>query len=174
MSPARDDAFDARALAARGGTLERTYTPANLPRIAALDTGAQSRLDLEARFELLDGRVAVRGRLHGRIDLRCQRCLGWVGVRIDESLHLVVVESESAMPEEPATEDAVVADATRLDIGWLVEEEALLALPLVPMHPLDSGHCDMRAPESAGRSNEAGVVKRQRPFANLRDLLQKS
>jgi uncharacterized protein len=57
----------------------------------------------------------------------------------------------------------VVADPARLDLRWLAEDQALLALPLVPMH--DGDECN-EVPAQA-----AGDEIRQKPFQNLRALL---
>jgi uncharacterized protein len=174
MSPARDAELDATVLAARGGTIDRTFSLASLPRIAALDAGEGSRVVLQGRFGLADGRVTVTGWLRGQVELRCQRCLGRVSVPIRQSLDLVVVDSEEAMAEVGESTEAIVADATRLDVAWLAEEEILLALPLVPMHDVSSTDCVAREPETTDEVGESGEPDRQTPFAKLRDLLDKS
>ena len=164
MPPARDAELDATVCAARGGTIDRTFALTRLPRIAALDAGEGSRLVVRARFGIADGNVTITGVVRGEVELRCQRCLGWVAVLIEQPLDLVVVG--------PA--EGIVADATRLDLAWLAEEEALLALPLVPMHDASQADCVARQAGPTEEAGEPGEPDRQKPFANLRDLLDKS
>jgi uncharacterized protein len=82
-------------------------------------------------------------------------------VPIEEQFQVILVQQESA--EEPGGYEPVIADPTRFDVRWLAEEQALLALPLVPLHAV--GECDEAVP-----SQDRGT---QRPFQNLRDLLEK-
>ena len=76
----------------------------------------------------------------------------------------------------------MVVKASRLDLGWLAEEQALLALPLVPMHENE----DCGAAEASGEiastqereadaenADDANGATTQKPFQNLRDLLRK-
>ena len=68
----------------------------------------------------------------------------------------------------------MIADPTHFDVRWLAEEQALLALPLVPLHAV--GECDEAAapPQDIDRDIEQGASPgTQRPFQNLRDLLEK-
>ena len=174
MSPARDAELDATVLAAHGGTIDRTFTLNCLPRIAALEAGAGSRLALQARFGIADGKVTVAGFVRGHVELRCQRCLGWVAVPVEQTLDLVIVDSERAVTEVGEPAEGIVADATRLDLAWLVEEETLLALPHVPMHDPSHAGCVAREVGVADQAIESGEPDRQKPFANLRDLLDKS
>jgi len=74
----------------------------------------------------------------------------------------------------------VIADPARLDLRWLTEEQALLALPLVPMHESQdcaapaqaaSGDCE-RQPDADGKADDDSV--RQQPFQHLRDMMRRS
>jgi uncharacterized protein len=88
---------------------------------------------------------------------------------LDEAFEVIVTAQERS--DEPGGYEPVLADPSRLDLRWLLEDQALLAMPLVPMH--EPGQC---------RDAEAGLVERersvdsggvQRPFQNLRDMMRK-
>ena len=81
---------------------------------------AQCRLDLDVS-------AAVR--------LECQRCLQpmVVPLRVERRFHFVHGEDEAARLDEQM-EDDVLALTPRLDLRTLIEDELLLALPLVPRH----------------------------------------
>jgi uncharacterized protein len=162
---------DADVCARAGSTIERHFSAEQLPRLQ--EAGAQdgSRIDVRLQFSLFDGRPAVDGTLGGTIYLSCQRCMQPVAVPVEERFQVILVQQESA--EEPGGYEPVIADAARLDVRWLAEEQALLALPLVPLHP--AGECDEAVPpQDSDQDIEQGTSPgTQRPFQNLRDLLEK-
>lgn len=160
--------LDADVCARAGSTLERHFSVAELPRLK--DAGALdgSTIDVRLRFSVFDERPAIDGTLTGTLSLSCQRCIQPVPVSIEERFQLILVQQESA--DEPGGYEPVVADAAQLDVRWLAEEQALLALPLVPLHAV--GECDEAVAPSPGMEQGArpGAHK---PFQNLRDLLEK-
>jgi DUF177 domain-containing protein len=97
--------------------------------------------------------------------LSCQRCLEAVAVSIDEQFQVILVQQESA--DEAGGYEPVIADPARFDVRWLAEEQTLLALPLVSLHPV--GECN-EAAQDVEQGESRGI---QKPFSNLRDLLEK-
>ena len=69
------------------------------------------------------------------VTLQCQRCLQPLGValHIDRWFRFVGAEDEAARLDEDCEEDVLVA-SPRFNLLELVEDELILALPLVPMH----------------------------------------
>jgi uncharacterized protein len=163
-----DQYVDADACARAGSIIERHFSVAELPRLH--EAGAQdgSRIDARLRFSLFDGRPAIDGRLSGTVHLGCQRCMQPLAVPIDERFQVILVPEERA--EEPGGYEPVIAEPARFDVRWLAEEQALLALPLVPMHA--DGECDevVAPPPQAEQDASPGS---QKPFQNLRDLMEK-
>lgn len=168
MSQAPADQVNAVELAGRAATLERDFRLGQLPRLVeagALDgTSAHASLGF-AEFE---GRTTVEARVQGVIVLPCQRCMRPCDCAIDESALLAVVASDDEQ-DLPGGYEALLGDAERLSLGELVEEQMLLGMPLVPMH--EPGQCGAGAAVKA--AGGAGADERQRPFANLRELLDK-
>jgi uncharacterized protein len=137
-----------------------------LPRLQEAGAREGTKIDLRLQFSLFDARPAIDGKLSGTVHLSCQRCTEAVAVPIDERFQVILVEQESA--DEPGGYEPVIADPACFDVRWLAEEQALLALPLVPLHP--AGECD----EAASQDSEQGTSRvTQKPFQNLRDLLEK-
>lgn len=159
---------DADVCARAGSTIERHFSVAQLPRLAEAGALDGSRLDLRLRFSLFDDRPAIDGALRGTISLHCQRCMQPVAVKVEEAFQVILVQQESA--EEPGGYEPVIADATRFDVRWLAEEQALLALPLVPLHAV--GECE-EAPVPLLDTEQGKSPGVQKPFQNLRDLLEK-
>jgi uncharacterized protein len=132
---------------------------------------------LAARFHLVDSKAAVAGRVTATLRLTCQRCLQPMNVSIDDEFHVVIAASEVELSQLPESQDAVIADATRLDLGWLIEEQLLLARPLAPMHER-AAECRRTqakapAPKRVSAEEEAEDQETQRPFAGLRDLMNR-
>jgi uncharacterized protein len=152
---------DADACARAGSVIERHFSAGDLPRLSEAG-GRDATLDVRFSFSQLDGHPAVDGALRGTIALTCQRCMQPVTVALDEHFQVVVVREERS--DEPAGYEPVIADPARLDLRWLAEDQALLALPLVPAHEGDE--CN-EVPAQA-----VGDEIRQKPFQNLRALLR--
>jgi uncharacterized protein len=111
-----------------------------------------------------DGREVVSGRIEGRLTLVCQRCLGGVAVPVAARVDLVRVADAAAAAEVEGTHDPFVAPTREVALTELVEDELILALPLVPMHQGDAG-CTPRDVAPQGED-----PRRESPFAALAAL----
>ncbi|HWK49901.1 MAG TPA: YceD family protein [Steroidobacter sp.] len=173
-----DKIVDAEVCARAGSTIARRFSAAELPRLR--EAGGRGDASIEAKFQFseFDKRPAVSGELHGSVVLTCQRCMQPVEVELDDTFEVLLVDQERS--DEPGGYEPVVVNASRLDLAWLAEEQALLALPLVPMH--ESEDCAEaatgeiastveREDRPEGAADAAG--KSHQPFQNLRDLLRK-
>ncbi|SFW31635.1 YceD family protein [Luteibacter sp. UNCMF366Tsu5.1] len=112
--------------------------------------------------------VAVRAKAD--LTLICQRSLEpfQMPVEVDARLGLIVEESEEAsLP--PGYEALLVEQDGKLDPVATIEDELLLALPLVPVNP------DYELPDDVKGSDEedtASQEKSENPFAALRGLIK--
>lgn len=122
---------------ARQGRVVSGECPAgSLPRL-----GEQlARPDGTVRFTLAghvraDGKPAIRLTVEARVILACHRCLGDLSVPVASSRDLVFVEADRmpSLEDEEAEADYLPADE-RIEPIAIVEEEVLLALPMVPRH----------------------------------------
>jgi len=82
----------------------------------------------------------------------------------------------------PGGYEPFVGMPEQLSLSALIEEQVLLALPLVPAHEAGSPECLSSEAEVVPLAlasvvepvaDEAAVEKKQTPFANLRELLEK-
>jgi len=170
MSHAPADRVNAVELAGRAATLERRLGLSQLPRLAeagALD-GTQVTAQLE--FGTFEGRTTVAVRVEGEVFLACQRCLQPCACAVDETASLAVVASDT--DEVPGGYEPLLGDAERLSVVELIEEQVLLGLPLVPLHETVAA-CGAVPTVLAVAKDEPAVEETQRPFANLRELLEK-
>jgi uncharacterized protein len=167
MSPAPADLVNALELAGRAASVERDLALAQLPRL--IDAGALegTRVRGELRFGMFEGRATVDARISGTVVLTCQRCLKPCEVSVREVAPLIVVTTDEDVV--PAGFDPILGDAERLPVIDVMEEQLLLGLPLVAAHAPGTG-CQRETGLETGRDDSSD---RQRPFANLRELLDK-
>ena len=182
MSPApaapEQQIVDSVVFAANGSTVAREYSIADLPRVAEAGGLPDTDVTVQFRFSQLDHRPAIHGALSGSVVLTCQRCLAEFSYALDESFELVVVNAEQDITAMPESHDPIVVDPTRVDLRWLAEEQVLLALPFAPKHESDEDCRAAAASERAAAATHSEADDRaedskQKPFANLRDLLGK-
>lgn len=165
-------------LATQGASLSGTWPLATLDRLAALvpaerPVGPGDEVNWSVRGERrlrvgFEPEIWVHLRASVRLALVCQRCLTPVEAQLDldRALRFVAGEAQAAALDADS-EDDVLALTKVLDLRELVEDELLLALPLVPRHA--------RCPEPllAGAGADPGIAfedDRPNPFAVLRKL----
>ncbi len=182
MSPGPADQVNAKELAARAAIVERRLVLAQLERVREAGGLPGTSVAAELRFGNFGGRTTVETRVEGTAVLSCQRCLQPCETEIDEAARLMVVpgvDEDIAGGYEP-----FVGTPELLSLTALIEEQVLLALPLVPMHEAGDAQCRTmddeatRAPTQAATGPQPGpqppAHETQTPFANLRELLGKS
>jgi uncharacterized protein len=145
---------------------------------------------IPAEFTLADGPVRVWlqfGRERGvpvadvkvQVVLRpqCQRCMGEMRLTIASESHVAVVDSEAQAANVAEEMETFLAADGHGTLAALAAEELLLSLPLVPRHAAGERCLEGTAgavnvlPASSGAT--AAVEETQRPFADLRALLEK-
>lgn len=168
--------LDVLAFASDGDELAGEWPGADLERLAEGQTLPQDALPSAVRWRLQGQRLPVAGGeaeiwLHvqagTRVWLTCQRCMQpyELDLAVDRRLRFVRDEAQ-AETLDAESEDDVLALPRWLDARELVEDEMLLALPLVPRHEL----CPQPLPMSAEVSADEAVPDPPNPFAVLQSL----
>jgi uncharacterized protein len=181
MSPGPADQVNAKELAARAALIERRFGLGQLQRVQEAGGLPGTRVDAELRFGTFEGRTTVALSVAGSAVLQCQRCLKPCECALDEQATVVVVRDET--DDVPGGYEPFVGVPEQLSLAALVEEQVLLALPLVPMHEAGEGGCSNGAADvvplvpGSRSSREAAAQpaedEKQTPFANLRELLER-
>jgi uncharacterized protein len=135
--------------------------------------GAENMLKWSARGELrVDAVGAEQVWLHLTIEtsipLTCQRCMGSVDVAVlvQQSFRFCDNE-EMAEAQDVDAEEDVLALNPDLSLMELVEDEVLMALPLVPRHEVCPVEVKLAVADSAF---EAALLEKTQPFAALAQL----
>lgn len=163
--------IDSLKFAADGGCVVGRLAVSSLPRLAEMVVDPVG--EFECRLSgfrgegELAGKFGLRLQVSGQVALGCQRCLGKVDFEcVIDSRLLLIPEGEAWPEDELEAEDYDAIPANReLAVAELVEEEVLLALPLVPRHE------DCALPDRRSVSEQAVEVERAAsPFAALAGL----
>jgi len=86
-----------------------------------------------------NGERCLRLSVRGSVQVLCQRCLDPLPVPIAIDAELQLAENLREIAEADDEIDRVLA-SRRMDVGQLVEDEVILALPMVPRHETCAHH----------------------------------
>ena len=159
------------AFAADGALLSGHWPGSSLPRLAELQTPTQDMGPPDVAWQARGERRAAAGEpelwlvltVDAPVWLTCQRCLQPMKEPLVLDRRLRFVHSESqAETLDAESEDDVLALGRWLDLRELVEDELLLALPLVPRHAV----CPQPLPVEVRLESETGAGFEDGPGAD--------
>lgn len=167
-----------QAFAAEGMPLVEATLLQNMERLAQETQALQPDLvvNWQANAELRAGSGAeadiwLHLQATATLPLTCQRCMGTVdtSIALDQWYRFVATE-EIAMAEDDQSEEDLLVMVPQFDLLAVLEDELLMALPLVPMHD----HCPV-APVFGVGDIELGnaATDKPNPFAVLAQLKNK-
>jgi uncharacterized protein len=165
--------LDVAAFAAAEGELAGAWPAERLPRLVSATLPppeGKPRADIDWRVvgerRVLLGagiRPSLQIEASTEVTLECQRCLQPMRLALEAERLIYFVEGEDAAAALDAdNDDDVLALAPALDLQALVEDELLLALPLVPRHEV----CPEKIPMQFG-DVEIVEADTAHPFASL-------
>ena len=156
----------------RGARLSGDTTPGAFPRLLSLLSDEHGQLHWSLTGQRVtrsdggsDGWLNLE--LTGRVGMQCLRCLNRVDADIDVKRRFLLVSDEALADKADAESDefdVLVADK-RFDLAALIEDEAIMALPISPRH----GQCSLPAAEAGGDPVPAQPAPAH-PFAGLAAL----
>lgn len=159
--------LDPRKLAQQGARFHGEVAPENLPQLrqAVERLGSVSATLTFAVNE--SGLPTLEGVLAVDLGTVCQRCLAPIEQTLSATLAVGVVADDEGAEGLPERLDPWVVGMEMGDLYALIEEELLLALPMIPVHP--PGECaDVDVYMYV--SGEAAQAPRRNPFDILRQL----
>src|SRR3989338_4893947 len=126
-------AIDGLAFVRNAAVLEGQLGMESLPRLAQSGCSC-SVLDFVLTGEINErGKPALRLAVNGSVRLECQRCLGELDLPLHLEAQLELALSEAEITADEDDIERVVA-GREMRVAALVEDEVLLALPMVPKH----------------------------------------
>lgn len=167
--------LDTKAFAQAGANLSGSDALSKYERLTEEmgGAGAERPVRWEARGELhTDASGSAQVWLHLKAEvslpLTCQRCLGPadITVAVDRSFRFVASEEQAEAEDEEAEEDVLVLSRD-FNLLELVEDELLMALPVVPRHATCPTEVRLAAQDA---DFEAAQAEKPNPFAALAGL----
>lgn len=137
MSASVPNQVDPFRLAGRAERIEGRLSLTRAERLAELAARPPGEGEVRLLFSRdAYGMIRVEGEVRTRLWLQCQRCLEPFQCDLEAHVDLVLVETDAEAERllEQGRESALIEN-DRLDLLELAEEELLLAMPLIPMHP---------------------------------------
>lgn len=162
--------IDPLSLAESGRRLQGTLCVRDMPRLKAfLHSPAGDgvvQVDLRAGIDEQGVRF-LGGSIRGVLTVTCQRCLEAMELSVDSRVALGLVTSHAQTDHLPEPYEGLVLETRQIPLIGIVEDELLLALPVVAMHAEPACGADAR-PREAGPDDTQGVSPN--PFAVLARL----
>ncbi|WP_461537142.1 YceD family protein [Spongorhabdus nitratireducens] len=124
-------------------------------------------------FRDLEGRTCIEGTLGGELAMECQRCLEPAKVNVESEISLAVVWNDDQAKALPSHLEPLVVTEDSTSLWDLIEDEVILALPLIPGHDDDACRAGLiytTDPEGNLYPEEEVSDKKQNPFSVLAGL----
>ena len=139
--------LDPRKAVALRSRFEGRMAIARLSRLRPLLESTDGSVDYQLSFGNDErGNDTVTGRVMGELRLRCQRCNEQMVLPVDSALSLSLTEGLDEAAALPDDYDPLLLDGRLMRSSELIEDELLLAVPVVPRHP--EGTCEAPLPKS--------------------------
>lgn len=163
------DYIEPYKLADRNITYKGNITLADLPRLRDAVASSEANIHVEVVFKRGDQKQALMSiMLDATLYLVCQRCLDIMTFSSTGTYHYMFMIDEKEEVLLPEGYDALEVGAKDpFDLKVLIEDELLLALPIIPIHELNECQQLVMLNESEPAETE---VKRSNPFSVLAQL----
>ncbi len=130
------------SLCDRGEHLQGLIPLTGMDRLADSLCHQNGGVEIDLTFDIdPQGTKFLRGHLNTRLALECQRCMKAVETPIETDFSLGFVDSETVGKELSSEYEPYVLATPTVVLRELVEDELILALPIVAFHPEDE--CDV-------------------------------
>lgn len=170
--------LDVRAFSQAAGTLAGTESLLIYERLAKDISGLAADIAKKSVIWQLQGQAVaeVAGpaqmwlhlQVQAQLPMICQRCLTAVDIPVDIDGHYRFVADEAtALAEDEVSEEDVLVLSKQFDVHALIEDELLMALPIVPKH----GVCPLPVKlASTDDDFKAALTQKPNAFAALGSL----
>ena len=172
---------DAYKLAKQNKTLQGDLVLDKMPRIARLLYSNQGRVTVKLSFTREYGISILTGKVSAEIELICQRCLEAMpfSVVLDIKFGFRNKHERKAENRNKFTDDMdiLIIDDGNIQLSDIIEDELILALPLVATHEFDSCSASQFIRKKRLVDNGDKTAKKldatSKPFADLKNKMKR-
>lgn len=162
-----------KAWEGRTETMSLSLNLAELPRLSELLVASDNQA--EVSFQLYKdalGWSVLEGRIEASVEMLCQRCFNPMGLPLTCSFKLALIEEDAAARNLPKYYEPLIAENGLINTRDVIEDEILLALPIVPMHKPEE--CSAPVSElTIEKAEVADSFTKPNPFSALAKLKEK-
>lgn len=176
MSDSFTDVLEPFALARQGRTIEGKVPVADLPRLVPLLRSVDGEVEFSLHFDIDEAGIPrIRGEVNSTLMLQCQRCMGDMQYPVSAKTRLGIVASKEAAEHLPDNYEPLVVTEEGTSVVSILEDELILALPIVAMHKIEDCPQGDAFTSNADHTNDAGEedkgsTVKENPFAILAQL----
>lgn len=166
MSGRLPEQIDPIRLADEGVRLQGELSGRDMPRWREFSAPGSRPMAVavDLQFErAAQGTRRMRGTIHSRVETVCQRCLKSLTIEVSARPMLALLPADAA---EDADEGEVLRVVAPVKLSELVEDELLLAMPMIPVH----AEAECASLTKAGAAPVTG--EKENPFAMLNGLMK--
>ncbi len=165
---------DHRKMANQAGELKGSLPVTAFPRFAALLATNTGEVQLSIRFDRDAAyRVSVRGHVDVTGTMVCQSCLKQYNEDMHGELDFLILAKESEIEELEDDQDSIIYSDEKIAVTQLVEDDLILAVPMIPRHPGECPDSDYAVPDENRGVAENNDSTTHRPFAGLAEAMKK-
>ncbi|TKB45904.1 23S rRNA accumulation protein YceD [Thalassotalea mangrovi] len=147
---------------------EGYFELSGLDRLQAVTQGHGEQVNVKITFDVDEqGLIVLSGTAQASVSLTCQRCNEEFSQDLNVEFCYSPVKHEDAAARLPSYYDAVELDENgEVNLRELVEDELILAIPLIPKHELED--CPADADSTWGKLPD--TLEKPNPFDVLKQL----
>lgn len=157
-------------LAKRSSSLTGKWSLDKFVRLTADAVDDVGEVSIKAEFSRDEGFPSLAGKATAGVKFECQRCLEPVVVTLEVDLNVAFVSTEEQMESIPEPFEAVLLEDEEISLIEVVEEELILALPLVAYHESCDAYEYRTEDEKAAEQQEIDQPEKENPFSVLEQL----
>lgn len=133
-------------LAAQGRILEGSFGIAGMERLAPLIRSTEGRVNYHLQFDRDEGGIpCIKGSVTATLVLQCQRCMQDMPFLVHGKVRLGIISTQQSAEQLPGDYEPLIVTDKEIPLVSIVEDELILALPIVAMH--QPGECSIEAPQ---------------------------
>ena len=112
------------------------------------------------------GQTRLSGNVRAVLHTECQRCLEPMALEVAHDFDYVLIRDQSLEDRVADGSETLICAGDELDLAWFIEEEVLLAMPMIAKHD------DCSLPQIGAQDPLPPADAQPNPFAALKDLLE--
>ncbi|MFB3101146.1 MAG: YceD family protein [Gammaproteobacteria bacterium] len=164
------ETIDPMRLAKTGKELSGSYDLCQFNRVnTLLEDNSKGKVSFKLEFSRDDKNqlFSIVGGLETTLDQICQRCMQPMQHQLSAMIRMAIVSNEVEAEMLPAEFEAYIDTGVPVNLQGFIEDELLLALPLVSLHEISQDE-EQECPAANKFKHEQRV--KENPFAKLKEF----